>query len=107
MNDLTPEELRFLLEKEIFEYFEKLIEEKDDVLQEAGLRGIRSVLGHEGFPKDFYWTLLEKKKTREVIERRQNHALRVSKLSSEILGFMDSASEERYFDQFSEKLNSL
>jgi len=87
--------------KRVFDYFEKLIQDKDDVLQEIGLTGIRNILGLEGDQpcgRAFYWSVLEKNKILEVIERQQNHAIRVSKLTSEILGFRGSLSEERNGD---------
>jgi len=99
--DLTPEQLKIFIEKNIFEYFGKLIEEKDDVLQDIGLTGIQRILrlegdqAHEGSSKAYYGALLKKKnKTREAIEKLQHHAKRISNLTSEILDFVDSVSEE-------------
>ena len=100
MTDASPKQLKIFLEKNVFEYFGKLIEEKDDFLQDIGLTGIRRILELEGNQADgdgskaCYGALLKKNKTREVIEKLQNHAKRISKLTTEILDFVDSAAEE-------------
>ncbi len=45
----TPEQWRILLEKRVFEYLEKLVEDdEDDFIQEVGIRGIKVILDLKG-----------------------------------------------------------
>ncbi len=93
MTNPTSEQLKILLEKNVLEYFGKLVEDPDDSLQEIGLTGIQIISGSGEKA-----TFLEKTRTIEVIEKLQGHATRISKLTSEILSVVNSASAGRNVD---------
>jgi len=80
MADPTPEQPKIL------EYFGRLIEDQDPVLQEIGLRGMKSILELGERDQAGYWSLLEKNNTIDVMENLQNYARQITKLTSEIFG---------------------
>jgi len=68
----TPEQWRILLEKMIFEYLEKLLEDdEDEFIQEVGIRGIKVILDlKEGLYRE---KLQQNEKTLGIIGRFKSH----------------------------------
>ena len=84
------------MEKELFQFFGKLIQEKEESLQEVGLEGMYNILMlraervPEGFSKGFCLSWLEENNLLPVLEvLGENDSIRILKFACRILGAWD------------------